>query len=282
MPKQEHELLIQWVTDGKGKPWLAVTAPEGEKYYCCDCGEPLKRRGNGPPHGYTRHFAHIDSSNCTGETDIHRVTKLWIAHLLQSRVGDDSVVEYFNFFNKEFADWENIPLLPTHTEVKVEQRLPNGYRPDVSLWMGSKCVFAIEVRHTHPVDAKKEEALGIPWIEVLAETELIEDTVFKVVNGSQDYFPVVEIELDELDWEVTYAKVPDFEVHHRINTDNQPSAASTFVKQATRFGLVIGLSAAFTGIAAHSKAAPFYYTSLAKDIRRSFGERTWFEKLLGV
>lgn len=284
----QNELLIKWVIDASGKVWPASIAPEGIKYSCCACGQPLKRRGKGRPIGNIRHFSHIDKTTCSGETDIHRLTKLWIAHLLRENIGNDLALKNFAYFDKEAIDWIDIPSLPEYDKVLTERGLANGLRPDVSLWLNGQCVFGIEVRHKHPVDTAKAAALGIPWIEVLAEDDLDDNTAFMVVNGSADYYPQ---QVTDENPEIPVIAALSFETitlanqswHYdeaEFDKQPQPSIWKSLGKTALMLGAV-GLSA-WAIDAAHNRRNALFHTSVGRYIRRLFRERTLAETLLGL
>lgn len=175
----------------------------------CECRVDLKLGGK-----RRHHAAHQPSARCPvtrPETALHLNVKCHLAAQLEAAIatGDPlQVVEqcfvgqwgmsWDRRFDEEAPEgvlreeWLAAPCAGTRSRVwlegwdavKVELRLRDpgdplaGRIPDIVLLRDGEPVAAIEVFHTHAVDARKAEALagmGVPWLEVRAEVALVGD-----------------------------------------------------------------------------------------------------------
>ncbi len=80
-------------------------------------------------------------------------------------------------------------------DVQIERNV-QSLRPDIVLYRNNKPIAAIEVCVTHAIDDEKKAKLreiGLPWIEVKADGEIIDEYF---VNWAEEY------EDDELPWKI--------------------------------------------------------------------------------
>jgi hypothetical protein len=113
-----------------------------------------------------------NTSSCsatTGESAAHLNAKARLSVLLREVSRLDIVIKCHNGHDVTFR-WD----IPEWDNVSVEMRV-HDTRPDIVLSLHGKPVAAVEVLHSHAVDARKAAKLAsisLPWIEVSAEQAL--------------------------------------------------------------------------------------------------------------
>lgn len=146
------------------------------------------------------HAAHkTEASYCsltTGEGMLHLNTKHYIYE--QLRQGSKLVIKQFcskcatpgfNPFNSWLGSRPYL-WLEDWDEVQMEKKI-GSLRPDIVLYRGGQPVAAIEVFVTHRLDEEKRARLGelgLPWIEVKAEGEEIDEYFVNFADGYEDEF----------------------------------------------------------------------------------------------
>jgi hypothetical protein len=120
----------------------------------------------------TPHIRHKSESECSAEgwaeSNAHLNGKMRIIEVLREQHRIDLLVKCWRHSTSSYQ-W----ALPPWASARDEVRTPSGRVLDVALIDNrGEVVAAIEVFHSHRVDAAKAESLaqdGIPWIEVAAE-----------------------------------------------------------------------------------------------------------------
>ncbi len=123
-----------------------------------------------------RHFHHRVSS-CTAESVVHLCAKKLVAQAVEDWIAGGPAVTFSRRCAGEGCDVRCNQAIPSKVRaVRLEHRLPSGHVVDVALLARGRGeallplpVAAIEVHHTHAVDAAKAREIPIPWIEVDAE-----------------------------------------------------------------------------------------------------------------
>lgn len=117
----------------------------------------------------TPHVAHEADAHCgepgvsVSETAEHMNAKMHLATLLRS-VSSVRIVTRCRVGHEHRKEWE----VPRWDSVAVEYTI-GSTRPDIVLLSHGRESAAVEIMHSHAVDAAKSRklaALGIPWIEV--------------------------------------------------------------------------------------------------------------------
>ena len=144
-------------------------------YRCLQCQERVHFK---PGKTKQPHFAHAAVTTCTGESVLHLAAKQALLEELPglSEVGVLLPCRRAGCQNVHIEVW----TLPLFDAVQTEVSLDN-VRLDVALMYKGVVVAAIEVFHTHRIGEEKRQALAIPWIEVRAETVLVNPQVMQPV-----------------------------------------------------------------------------------------------------
>lgn len=160
-------LKILFALNSNQKVCRPDTAPKGEKYFCPGCGEEvILRRGEVK----IAHFAHKSGTNCTKESILHKTAKNLIIDTITNDRENVRIKRHCAICGAEH--YQSLP--PDIVSAVPERRLESGFIADVGLLDSSKVRAAIEVHVTHFVDERKENEIGIPFIEVEGE-DITED-----------------------------------------------------------------------------------------------------------
>lgn len=121
-----------------------------------------------------RHFHHRASS-CTAESVVHLTAKLLVAKAVTDWLAGGPPVVFERGCAQPECEERCRQEIPAKVgAVAVEHMLASGHVVDVALLArlpraSPLPVAAIEVHHTHAVDARKAMEMGVPWIEVDAQ-----------------------------------------------------------------------------------------------------------------
>lgn len=134
-------------------------ATKGEIYRCPECKSRLILRQGTKTRA---HFAHKATTNCSGESVLHRTAKLLIAQVLTEGSAPD--------FEITCAECQRpfCVAFPRSRSVvsSVEHRLSNGRVVDVAVLYAESVALAVEVYRSSAVTEDKAADLSMPWIEV--------------------------------------------------------------------------------------------------------------------
>ena len=172
----ETELAVPVAHTSEGKSVCPRDADRKDEHYCPACEEKLIYRVG---EVMRPHFAHHGGDPCSSpETILHHAAKRRLARTIRQWVEGKCQAPRFARECKLCGKPKVEQKIPDSiTEARLEQVLPNGYRPDVLLLAGEddpEPAAAIEVVVTHTVDNQKGEDLSLPWIEVAAESVMEE------------------------------------------------------------------------------------------------------------
>lgn len=120
-----------------------------------------------------RHFHHRVSS-CTSESVLHLSAKRFVAQVVEEWLAGGPSPAFVRRCAAPACEAERRQQLPAKVAgVALEHGLPSRHVVDVALLArGARDTFlplpvaAIEIVHTHAVDANKAFEIGVPWIEV--------------------------------------------------------------------------------------------------------------------
>jgi hypothetical protein len=162
-------LKIQYALDKSQKVCNPETAPKGEKYYCPGCGEEvILRRGE----ERVAHFSHKSDTQCTQESILHKTAKKLIVESITNDRSKVRILRHCDICGSSF----NQPLPFSIVSAIEEYRLESGFIADIGLLDAAKAQAAIEVHVTHYVDERKENEIGIPFIEVEG-ADIVKDSI---------------------------------------------------------------------------------------------------------
>ena len=118
------------------------------------------------------HFAHKSGTNCTKESILHKTAKNLIIEAITNDKDKVRIQRYCAICGSEHYQ----PLPGDIVSAVPERRLESGFIADVGLIDSSKVRAAIEVHVTHYVDERKENEIGISFIEVEGE-DITKDSI---------------------------------------------------------------------------------------------------------
>lgn len=167
------ELAVPFAYRSDGGPVRPVHADRDTDYFCPVCDEKLIYRSGDI---MRPHFAHRGDSPCSSpETILHHVAKHELAKAIEQWLDGEVPAPVFIRecrLCREIVVDQKVP--DSVTGVAVERAIGGGYQPDVILLAGqgddADAVAAFEVFVTHEIGETKSESLGLPWIEVTADT----------------------------------------------------------------------------------------------------------------
>lgn len=198
---------LRSVASYRGRARLRNSVASPRAVLCPVCDEPVTMR-LGPLRA--AHAAHAPSARCPTtqpETALHVNLKCRIAEQLRGIAGTGARIRVHERCVvgawrrpaatrrvdapiDQLLDWErDAEPCRQHQDrvwdiawdrVELERRVADeavSRIPDIVLYLSDRVVAAIEVFHTHAVDATKAEALaslGVPWLEVRADVALLE------------------------------------------------------------------------------------------------------------
>lgn len=144
------------VTPADAKPRATYRCPACDARVDLHAGE--KKR---------RHFHHRVSS-CTAESVMHLCAKQLVAQAVEEWLEGGAPVTFTRGCADPSCDATSTQAIPAKVkEVRLEHALGSGHVVDIALLArGGLPIAAIEVHHTHAVDAVKARELIVPWIEV--------------------------------------------------------------------------------------------------------------------
>ena len=164
------EVSIEWARDARGVwRWAGEFLGVDQRDYrgiACSHGHPLIPVA-GESGKVAPHFRHETAgTGCTAEetTEHYRAKERVAAWLSESPgriVWIVTPCRTEGCGRRAEAAWE----IPAWSSVAVEARV-GARRPDIVLLDGVTPVAAIEIMHTHRVDARKRADMALPWVEV--------------------------------------------------------------------------------------------------------------------
>lgn len=138
-------------------------------YTCAGCGAPLVLRRSGVRRA---HFAHRGGDGCSTESVLHRAAKELVVRVVEEwvRAGGPrpAVSRSCPRWTCDGGVTQDLPDDITHARAEV--RVPGGAIADVVLYRGETPAAAVEIVATHRVDREKAQGLGLPWVELDAQT----------------------------------------------------------------------------------------------------------------
>lgn len=166
---------------------LTKTDMRNRSFVCPVCGEPvvLKRDFFRKEHHVRSHFAHKPSKDCVyaqysaGETEEHRVAKLWLLAYLQKVIGEEYDVEfYIEHHVKEASRIADVAVL-----------FPGGYLHAFEIQLAAISIDELEDRTQSYLDAGCE----IFWL-VGNRANTIQNTRWLI--DAQGHAPIIKFDYD--------------------------------------------------------------------------------------
>lgn len=158
--------------DERGRLVVPSDARKSSAYACPECGARVDLHAGEKKR---RHFHHRAGS-CTSESVLHLCAKQLVAQAVDEWLAGGPPIVFVRRCANAVCDARCRQPIPSKVAgVALEHALPSGHVVDVALLArGARGAFlplpvaAIEVVHTHFVDAEKAFEMGVPWIEVEA------------------------------------------------------------------------------------------------------------------
>lgn len=151
-----------------------VRAEEAERdvqYLCPGCEEPLVFRAG---EYKVKHFSHKANTQCTGESIIHKTAKLLIVQTINNQADPQKRRPIKIQTTCVCCNSEAIKSLPYDMFTSVyEEKSIGGYICDVVAQKNNEDILAIEILFSHHVDENKAKKLKIRWVELSAESVLL-------------------------------------------------------------------------------------------------------------
>jgi len=170
-----------------GRLVVPASASRGTKYRCPECCGPVDLHAGAKKR---RHFHHRAGA-CTAESIVHLTAKRLVVQAVSEwRAGGPRVV-FVRGCAHEGCEAKTEQGIPAKVSAAAEERaLPSGHVVDVALLArGLELpIAAIEIVHTHAVDAVKAFELGIPWVEAEA-AQVCADAGGRVVVTRDRFVP---------------------------------------------------------------------------------------------
>lgn len=155
-----------------------------------------------PTHQITDHFRHEAETSCVissaGESAVHFNAKAVLAQEL-NKYHSASLVYQCGMCRH----WYSFLKIDHYDYAKLERKIANRRRPDVSCVSGDDVVGAAEIFHTHAVDFEKKadlNAAGLPWFEIPAAS--VHRQHFKFVEAAHIF------SIDAISAGITYPLSP--------------------------------------------------------------------------
>lgn len=171
MNKNFLDLEVPYGLHPKGYLVRADEADKETEYLCPQCESGLLLRAG---EYMVRHFAHKVDKSCDGESIIHKTAKMLIAEVIrdQSNVNKRKPIRIQHHCT--CCNEEKVTLLPYETFTSAyEEKIIGDYKCDVVAQKDDIDKLVIEVFFTHRVDPIKAANLPIHWVELTAESILI-------------------------------------------------------------------------------------------------------------
>lgn len=164
------ELKVPYALDNCGTLTSPALAEKGQSYSCPGCREPvtLKKGDIMRPH-----YAHKANTHCTQESILHSAVKMRIRDVINDliRSGYSHKSPIIKRKCQQCGTETDHPIEKKYTHAENEKAV-GKYIVDVALYEEDVVTCAIEVCVTHEVGDSKQNELGIPFIEIDAQTYL--------------------------------------------------------------------------------------------------------------
>ncbi len=179
------DLTVPMARNHAGQMVSPECAEKGNTYTCPSCEITLVlRKGE----RNRVHFSHPHNSTCSNETILHKIAKYLIVEVITdfSSTGISPIIirkcpHCLNETNEQLS--EHI------TSAAIEKTLSTGFKVDVAIYVEKIITAAIEIKHTHAVGDEKQQTIGLPFLELLAQDVLENSVVWK---PNLDEFPSFE------------------------------------------------------------------------------------------
>jgi len=180
----EYDLKVPKGISLKGELVSPEDAKKGGDYYCPGCQQRLVLRKGQVNRA---HFTHPATSECSGETILHKTAKLLIAEVVNKFI-ENEISPVIDRTCKTCTTVTKQSLPATLTSAQLERKLSSGFIVDVALMIGDEIVSGIEIKVTHEVDEHKQTNIGLPFLELLAD-DVINDPMFWIpsIDAYQEY-----------------------------------------------------------------------------------------------
>lgn len=164
-------LKIPFGLDEKDRPVSAEKAERLGAYRCPNCKSDLILK-----QGQIRewHFAHKVTIQCSLESVLHKTAKYLVRNSLREWVAGNKQSPLMQRTCCNCSKSTAFPLPQDISNAEVEQRTSSNFVVDVGIFVGSSIEYAVEIKHTHAMNDRKIQEIGIAFIELIAE-EVISD-----------------------------------------------------------------------------------------------------------